>query len=122
MKNFNKTENLGGFYLNAWNSNTEDWVKNRKYIAVLKQNGCHWIQSKKGEGMNEAKRYETEEQLVFSFVHFIGFDTDTTGDTFIVFEREGRQTGLLLKDCIFYKYNKPPLIKEIENKVKQNQI
>ena len=46
MKNFNKTE-TGGFYLNTWNSNTEDWVKNRKYIAVLKRKWMSLVQSKK---------------------------------------------------------------------------
>ena len=122
MNKFAKRKNLDGFYLNAWKPDTEDWVKNRKYIAVLKKEGCHWVESKKGEGMSKCKTHVTDKQLVFSFVYFVGFDTDTTGEPFIVFEVDGRQTGLLLEHCVFYKYNKPPLIKEIENKCKQNQI
>ena len=111
-----------GYDLIEWKPDTEDWVKNRKYVAVLKENGCHWVESKKGEGMPKCKTHETDTQLVFSLVYFVGFDFDETQGIFMVFEKEGRQTGLLLRDCKFYKYDKPPVIKEIENKFKQNQI
>lgn len=111
-----------GYELVAWKPTTEDWVKNRKYIAVLKENGCHWIESKKGEGMSKCKTNETDKQLVFSFIYFIGFDFDDTQGMFLVFEKEGRQTGLLINDCMFYKNHKPPVLKEIEDGIKQNQI
>ena len=111
-----------GYELVAWKPTTEDWVKNRKYIAVLKENGCHWIESKKGEGMSKCKTKETDKQLVFSFIYFIGFDFDDTQGMFLVFEKEGRQTGLLINDCMFYKNKKPPVLEEILNKLKQNQI
>jgi len=119
MNDFKEIENLDHFYLWAWNGNTKDWIENRKYIAVLKKDGCHMIQSKKGEGINDAKRYQTEEQLVFSFVHFIGVDTKTTGDTFLAFERNDRQFFLKLEDCIFYKCDKPPILNKIKNTFKQ---
>ena len=112
-----------GYDLVAWNPDTQDWVMNRKYIAVLKENGCHWIESKKGEGLNSSKKIEaTNQRIVFSFVDFVGFDFETTQGTFLVFEKEKRQTGLLLNHCNFFKNDKPPVLKDIENKLKQNQI
>ena len=115
--------NRTGFNLVCWNPDTQDWVMNRKYIAVLKENGCHWIESKKGEGFNSSKKIEaTNQRIVFSFVDFVGFDFDDRAGIFMVFEKEDRQTGLLLNHCNFFKNDKPPVLKDIENKLKQNQI
>ena len=112
-----------GYDLVCWKPDTQDWVLNRKYIAVLKENGCHWIESKKGEGFNSSKKIEaTNQRIVFSFVDFVGFDCDERQGIFMVFEKEDRQTGLLLNHCNFFKNDKPPVLKDIENKLKQNQI
>jgi hypothetical protein len=119
--NFERYRNLDEVV--AYKHSTEDWVKNRKYIAVLKKNGCHWIESKKGEGMSKSKTHETDKQLVFSFIYFIGFEFDDRAGLFMVFEKEGRQVGMLLEHCTFYKHSKPPVLKkEIVNILKQNQI
>ena len=123
MNDFKEIENFDHFYLWAWNGNTKDWIENRKYIAVLKKHGCHMIQSKKGEGVDQPQIEHTKEkQLVFSFTDFIGVDTKTTGDTFLAFERNDRQFFLKLEDCTFYKCDKPPILNKIENNFKQNQI
>ena len=112
-----------GYDLVCWKPDTQDWVLNRKYIAVLKENGCHWIESKKGEGFNSSKKIEaTNQRIVFSFVDFVGFDFDDRAGIFMVFEKEDRQTGILLNHCNFFKNDKPPVLKDIENKLKQNQI
>lgn len=115
--------NRTGYELVAWKPDTEDWVKNRKYIAVLNEYGRFYIQTKNGEGIENYKFVRPNEKLVFSFVHFVGFDYKETEGIYLVFETEGRQTALLLEDCTFYKHSKPPVLeKEILNILKQNQI
>lgn len=109
-----------GYDLVCWNPNTEDWVVNRKYIAVLDKEGTHWIESKAGEGIPTIRDIELPNtKLMFSFVHFVGFDFDNDQGMFLVFEKDGRHTGLLIDDCMFYKNEKPPVLKGIENKIKQ---
>jgi len=98
-----------------WNSNVQDWVENRKHIAVLKENGSHWIGIKKKKGF--AKKYikgESDKTLIFSFVYFQGLDYLDHSDPFLVFEKEGNLTGLLISDCDFYKNDLPPIITKIK--------
>ena len=112
--------NREGFELIAWNPDTQDWVMNRKYIAVLKENGTHWLTDWKGEKSSyDSFALDTDTNLMFSFVYFVGLDFVDDQGIFLVFEKEGRQTGLLLDHCIFYKNANPPVLKELRNKLKQ---
>ena len=106
----------------AWKPSTEDWVINRKYIAVLDWGSKFYLEKKEGEGKLNYKYTRPHERLVFSFVDFVGFDTDDTDAIFIVFKTEERHIALPLDHCTFYKTDQPPIIKKIKNIVEQNQI
>ena len=108
-----------GYDLVCWKPDTQDWVLNRKYIAVLKEDGCHWVESIKNRKSKLTNINTPNQTMVFSFVYFVGFDFDETHGTFMVFEKDEIQTGLLLKHCNFFKNEKPPMLKGIENKLKQ---
>jgi len=109
-----------GYDLVCWKPDTQDWVLNRKYIAVLQEDGCHWVESKNDSEIKlNANTESSNQRMIFSFVNFVGFDFDETHGTFMVFEKDEIQTGLLLEHCNFFKNEKPPVLKDIENKIKQ---
>lgn len=109
-----------------WNPDTEDWVKNRKFVAVLNE-GARCLVYRCGHffyiGDTEGDDFVPEdEDRVISLVYLNRFTTDHAGNLILIFNKNGHEILFYEHDCKFYKWHRPPVIKQIFNKIEQNQI
>ena len=109
-----------------WNPDTEDWVKNRKFVAVLNE-GARCLVYRCGHffyiGDTEDDDFEIEnEDRVISLIYLNKFTTDHAGNLILIFNKNGHEILFYEHDCKFYKWHRPPVIKQIFNKIEQNQI
>jgi len=110
-----------------WNPNTEDWVKNRKFVAVLNE-GARCLVYRCGHffyigDTEEMEVFEPEiKDRVFSLMALERFTTDHAGNVILIFRKDGKEVLFYEEDCKFYKWHRPPVIKDITNKIEQNQI
>ena len=109
-----------------WTPDTEDWVKNRKYVAVLNEDAkclvyrCGYFFY---EGDTEGDDFVPEkEDRVLSLTTLERFTTDQSGNLILIFRRNEEEVLVYENDCKFYKWHRPPMIKDITNKIEQNQI
>ena len=105
-----------------WNPDTEDWVKNRKFVAVLNE-GARCLAYRCGHFLYIDDEYEIENvDRVISLTALERFTTDQAGNLILIFRRKGEEVLFYEHDCKFYKWHRPPVIKQITNKIEQNQI
>ena len=98
--------------------NTEEFVKNRKYVAIMKYNRPYlWDSHKAPEGFTEEYGIET-----FCFKNFTHSSKELDGHVYLYFDDSFFEYIVRLDDVVLYKKEEPPIINKIKNKFEQNQI
>ena len=97
--------------------NTEEFVKNRKYVAVVKEDRPYlWDTWKFSEGFEEEYGF-----CIFGFSGFTHASEEVDG-IYLHFEDSLGFYTVRLDDVYLYKKETPPILKKIKNKFKHNQI